>query len=54
MIGKGWYVKPNYKHNILGLTNEIIQIERTFRHFECLIMSCNKCSLILNFPNFQK
>jgi hypothetical protein len=54
MIGKGWYVEPNYKHIILGLTNEIIQIEGTFRHFECSTMFYNKCSLIPNFPNFQK
>ncbi len=52
MIGKGWYAKPNYKHIILGLTNEIIQIEGTFCHFECSTMFCNKCSLILSFPNF--
>ncbi len=50
MIGKGWYVKFNYRNIILGLTNEVIQIEGTFRHFECLIMFCKKCSLI---PNFQ-
>jgi len=52
MIGKGWYAKPNYKHIILGLTNEIIQIEGTFCHFECSTMFCNKCSLIPSFPNF--
>ncbi len=38
MIGKGWYVEPNYKHIILGLKNEIIQIEGTFHHFECSTM----------------
>jgi hypothetical protein len=52
MIGKGWYAEPNYKHTILGSTNEIIQIEGTFCHFECSTMFCNKCSLILSFPNF--
>jgi hypothetical protein len=54
MIGKGWYAEPNYRHIILGLTNEIIQIEKTFRHFECSTMFCNKCYLILSFPNFHK
>jgi hypothetical protein len=54
MIGKGWYAKPNYKHTILGLTNEVVQIEGTFCHFECSTMFCNKCSLILSFPDFQK
>jgi hypothetical protein len=52
MIGKGWYDEPNYKHIILGLKNEIIQIEGTFCHFECSTMFCNKYSLILSFPNF--
>jgi hypothetical protein len=54
MIGKGWYAKPNYRHIILGLTNEVIQIEGTFHHFECLTMFYNKCSLIPSFPNFRK
>jgi hypothetical protein len=52
MISKGWHDEPNYKHIILGLTNEIIQIERTFCHFECSTMFCNKCSLTITFPNF--
>ncbi len=26
MIGKGWYAELKYKHTILGLTNEVIQI----------------------------
>jgi hypothetical protein len=53
-IGKVWYVEPNYRHTILGLTNEVIQIERTFRHFEYLTMYYNKCSLIPSFLNFWK
>jgi hypothetical protein len=52
-IGKGWHAELNYKHTILGLTNEIFQIEGTFRHFECSIMFCNKCSSISNFPDFR-
>jgi hypothetical protein len=54
MIGKGWYAEPNNRHTILGLTNEVIQIEGTFHHFECLTMFCNKCPLIPSFPNFRK
>jgi hypothetical protein len=54
MIGKGWYVEPNYRHTILGLTNEVIHIERTFCHFECLTMFYNKCSLIPSFLDFRK
>ncbi len=54
MIGKGWYVEPNYRHIILGLTIEVIQSEGTFCHFECSPMFYNKCSLIPSFPNFWK
>jgi hypothetical protein len=54
MIGKGWYVEPNYRHIILGLIIEVIQSERTFRHFECSPMFYNKSSLIPSFPIFWK
>ncbi len=54
MNGKGWYVEPNYKHIILCLTIEVIQIEGTFHHFECLPMFYNKCSLIPSFSYFWK
>jgi hypothetical protein len=54
MICKWWYVEPNYEHIILGLTNEVIQIKRTFCHFQCSTIYCNKCSLIPIFLDFWK
>ncbi len=52
MISKGWYAEPNCEHTILNLTNEIIQMKRTFCHFQCSTIYCNKCSLIHSFIDF--
>jgi hypothetical protein len=54
MIGKGWYVEPNYKHTNLSSTNETIQIQYAFHHFEFDTIFCNKCSLLFLFSYFGK
>ena len=52
--GKEWYPDPNYTRTILSSSNEIIHIEGTFRHRDCDVIFCNKCSLIPSYQDFRK